>query len=76
MRIKRRKLYDTTLNRARELCDTFAEFNLTQDTRLEEARAALTQALGDLTIDQLRNSDTKREVLKESVDDILSKFGV
>jgi hypothetical protein len=76
VRIKRRKLYDTTLNRARELCDTFAEFNLTQDTRLEEARVALSRALGDLTIDQLRNSDTKREVLKESVDDILSKFGV
>ena len=76
VKIKRRKLYDTTLNRARELCDTFAEFNLTNDPRLDEARAALTKALGDLTIDQLRNSDTKREVLKESIDDILSKFGM
>jgi len=29
-----------------------------------------------VTIDQLRNSDTKRVVVKEGVDDILAKFGM
>lgn len=76
VRIKRRKLYDTTLNRARELCETFKEFNLTDDARLEDARRELERVLGDFTIDQIRNSDTKREQIKSGVDDILAKFGV
>jgi hypothetical protein len=29
-----------------------------------------------VTIDQLRNNDTKRIVVKEGVDDILAKFGL
>jgi hypothetical protein len=76
IKIKRRKLYDTTLKRALDLCNTFAEFNLTRDPALEEARVGLLRALDGVTIEQLRESDTKRVVVKESVDDILSKFGV
>jgi hypothetical protein len=76
IKIKRRKLYDTTLQRAFELCETFREFNLTQDHELENARTALMSALDGMTIDKLRESDTARVVVKEKVDDILSKFGV
>ena len=76
IKIKRRKLYDTTLQRAIELCDTFAKFNLSQDEELDEVRARLHKILVGVTIDQLRNSDTTRVVVKEEVDDILSKFGV
>ena len=75
MKVKRRKLYDTTLQRAQELCETFKDFNVTQDTRLEQARYELEKVLADVTIDQLRNSDTKRLVVKEGVDDIMKKFG-
>jgi hypothetical protein len=64
------------LDRARELCNTFREFNLVSDPKLEEARASLESLLGDMTTEQLRNSDTKRIVVKEGIDDILSKFGV
>ena len=76
IKVKRRKLYDTTLQRAFELCEMFNEFNLTQDRELEEARAALLDALEGMTIDKLRESDTARVVVKEKVDEILSKFGV
>jgi len=76
VKVRRRKLYDSTLDRARELCDTFREFNLVSDPKLEEARASLEVLLGDMTTEQLRNSDTKRIVVKEGIDDILSKFGV
>lgn len=76
VKIKRRKLYDTTLNRARELCETFKDFNLTDDSRLEDARRELERVLNGVTIDQLRNSERQREILKDTVDDILSKFGV
>ena len=75
MKVKRRKLYDTTLQRAQELCETFKDFNVTQDSRLEQARYELEKVLADVTIDQLRNSDTKRLVVKEGVDDIMKKFG-
>lgn len=74
VKVRRRKLYDSTLERARELCETFKGFNLTADPRLEEARVKLEGILGDLTIEQLRNSDTKRIVVKEGIDEILSKF--
>jgi hypothetical protein len=76
VKVRRRKLYDSTLDRARELCNTFREFNLVSDPKLEEARASLEVLLGDMTTEQLRNSDTKRIVVKEGIDDILSKFGV
>jgi hypothetical protein len=48
---------------------------LVADPKLEQARAALAKALDGLTIDELRNSDTKRVVIKESIDDILKTFG-
>lgn len=75
MKVKKRKLYDSTLQRAQELCETFKDFNVTQDPRLEEARAELEKVVAGLNIETLRNSDTKRVVVKESVDDIMKKFG-
>lgn len=76
VKVKRRKMYESTLTDALELCNTFAKFNLTNDSRLEEARLDLLRVLDGVTIDQLRNSDTKRNVVKEGVDDILKKFGL
>jgi len=76
VKIRRRKLYDSTLDRARELCETFKKFNLTEDPRLEEARAGLERLLDGVEIEKLRNSDTQRVVIKEGIDDILSKFGM
>jgi len=76
VKVKRRKMYESTLTDALELCNTFAHFNLTDDPRLEEARRDLLNVLDGVTIDQLRNNDTKRIVVKEGVDDILAKFGL
>ncbi len=76
VKVRKRRLYDATLERAKELCETFRDFNLVADPKLEQARLALQKALGDVTIEELRNSDTKRVVIKESIDDILKTFGV
>jgi hypothetical protein len=76
VKVRRRRLYDSTLERARELCETFRKFNLVEDPKLEQARSSLENVLGGVTIDELRNSDTKRVVIKESIDDILKTFGV
>lgn len=75
MKVKKRKLYDSTLQRAQELCETFKNFNVTQDSRLEAARMDLEKVVAGLDIETLRNNDTKRVVVKEGVDDILKKFG-
>lgn len=76
VKVKRRKMYESTLTDALELCETFSDFNLTNDPKLEEARRDLLKVLDGVTIEQLRNSDTKRVVVKEGVDDILAKFGL
>jgi DNA-binding ferritin-like protein (Dps family) len=76
VKVRRRRLYDSTLEKARELCETFRKFNLVQDPKLEQARASLEKVLSDVTIDELRNSDSKRIVVKDSIDDILKTFGV
>lgn len=73
-KVKRRKIYDTTINRALELCSTFEKFNLANDPELESARMALAKALDGVTLGALRESDSLREQVKTEVDDILSKF--
>ena len=49
---------------------------MTNDPRIEEARAALERVLQDVSVDVLRESDGMRAVVKSGVDDILAKFGV
>lgn len=73
-KIKKRKIYDTTISRALELCDTFKSFNLTNSMELEQARSALERTLRGVNVDILRESDAVRESVKVEVDDILSKF--
>jgi hypothetical protein len=73
-KVKRKKLYDSTLTRAIELCDTFRSFNLTASPQLEEARSKLADLLQGVTIDTLRESDNLRRHVKKEVDDILKAF--
>lgn len=76
LKVKRKKLYESTLTRAQELCETYREFNLTNDSELESVRSQLASVVGGLTIEKLRDSDTTRVVVHEGLTDILSKFGV
>ena len=73
-KVKRRKIYDTTVQKALELCNTFREFNLLENPHLEQARARLESVLSDVPLDALRESDSVREQVKHEVDDILNKF--
>lgn len=71
---KRKKIYDTTINQAKELCQVLKTFNLTNNTQLEEARYQLENVLQGVTTEELRESSYARSVVKESVDDMLNKF--
>jgi len=74
-KIKKRKIYDSTIQKAKEMCETFKAFNLTDDPALEEARASLEVALAGVDAELIRDSDAVRSNVKEDVDSILSKFG-
>jgi len=71
---KKRKIYDSTIEKAKEMCETFAGFNLAANQDLEEARASLERTLNGVSAEMIRESDAVREQVKEGVDEILSKF--
>lgn len=72
---KKRKIYDSTIQKAKEMCESFKQFNLTGNQELEDARARLEKTLRDVTAEDIRESDAVRVSVKDGVDDILSKFG-
>ena len=74
-RTKRRKIYDTTIQKALEMCESFKRFNLKNDSGLEDARASLEKVLRGVKAEDIRDSDAVRHQVKEGIDDILSKFG-
>lgn len=74
VKIRRRKIYDSTVQKALMLCDTVESFNPLGDADLERTRAALYNTLRDVDATTLRSSDSARIRVKADIDDILSKF--
>ena len=74
IKIRRRKIYDSTVEKAMELCETLESFNPLGDVRLDDARQALYKTLRVTDAPTLRESDSARNRLKADVDSILSKF--
>ena len=74
---KKRKIYDTTITKAKELCKTLQGFrpsNNEVSDRLMEVAKRLSQTLQGVDRETLRDSDVVRDKVKNDVDDILSKF--
>ena len=71
---RKRKIYDTTIEQTKELCNTLQHFNLTNNKELENARVALAEALRNVDAEGLRDSDAMRLSVKAKVDDVLEKF--
>ena len=75
--IKKRKIYDTTIEKAKELCDTFKKFKPIDNeisNKLSEVVVKLENALNEVDTKSIRESDAVRDKVKSEVDDILSKF--
>lgn len=70
----KRKIYDSTLQKAKEMCESFKQFNLTGNQELEDARSRLEKTLRDVTAEDIRESDAVRASVKNDIDDILGKF--
>ena len=75
VKTKKRKIYETTVDKAKDLCETFRSFNLTNDEQLARASASLEKVLSGVSAEDIRESDAVRESVKQGVDDILGKFG-
>lgn len=74
---KKRKIYDTTIEKAKELCDTFKKFKPIDNelsSKLSEVVVKLENALNGVDTKSIRESDAVRDKVKSEVDDILSKF--
>jgi hypothetical protein len=71
---KKRKIYEGTVEKAKEYCRLFKDFNLTNDSALDEAVNQLDLALRGVDAETLRDSDAVRSQVKDEMDDILSKF--
>jgi len=74
-KLKKRKIYDTTIEKAHELCESYKTFNLTNNAELEQARQKLASVLNGVTADDVRESDAVRDHVKRGVDEVLNKFG-
>jgi len=74
-KLKKRKIYDTTIEKAHELCESYKTFNLTNNAELEQARQKLASVLDGVTADNVRESDAVRDHVKRGVDEVLNKFG-
>lgn len=72
---KKRKIYEGTVEKAKEYCRVYKDFNLTNDAKLDAVVAQLDLALRGVDADTLRESDAARSQVKDEVDDIMSKFG-
>ena len=74
---KRRKIYESTLEKAKDLCNTFKQFKPVDNevsSKLSVAVTGLEQTLNGVDSDLIRENDMVRDRVKNDVDDILSKF--
>jgi hypothetical protein len=71
---KRKIFRDSLVENAIEICGLLKSFNITNDTRMDEMRRQLEDAMRGVDADSLRDSDSLREQTKRKVDSILSKF--
>ena len=69
-----KKVYDSMIEGARELCDNMKSMNVTNDPNLEGIRKELERAMLGVDAVDIRADDTYRKDVKTKVDDILNKF--
>ena len=70
------KVYQSTIEGAKELIETLASFNIIQDPKIEAIRKQARQVLADYTAEDIRDSEAVKATVKDGMDDILSKFGM
>tara|TARA_R110000787_G_scaffold219239_2_gene327974 strand:- start:1968 stop:2888 length:921 start_codon:yes stop_codon:yes gene_type:complete len=75
--IKKRKIYDTTITKAQEMCKKFKTFQpleTAESKKLVSAVVSLENVLNGVNIERLKESEVTRAEVQDEVNDILSKF--
>jgi hypothetical protein len=70
------KVYESTISSLKELINMLGHFNITQDETLEAMRKEAQAVIGDLSAEDIRDSEAVRSSVKDGMDSILSKFGI
>ena len=73
-KVKRKKIYDSTVTQAKEICETLQHFNLTKNLALSAAVRDLAFTLDGISVEDLRESAHARREVYEGIDDMLNKF--
>ena len=73
-KVKRKKIYDSTVTQAKEICETLSNFNLTNNFALSTAVRDLSFALEGIGVDELRESAYTRKEVHDGIDEMLTKF--
>ena len=71
---KRGRIYESTFESVQGLIDGLRDFNLTGDASMEAARQKLEAALNGVGLDALKESDSKREEVKENLQAVLDSL--
>jgi len=71
----RGKVFDSTIEKTKELVTLYREFNLSDNPIIRDAVNQLEITLSGVTAESVRSSDSLRKDVKNDVDDILTKFG-
>jgi hypothetical protein len=74
--VKRKIFRDSLIDNAVEICGLLKTFNITNDTRMDEMRRQLEDALKNVDAQSLRDSDHLRQQTKAKVDALLDKFSM
>jgi hypothetical protein len=73
---KKGRVHESTLETCVELCDAIGGLNLTRDPEIEELRRSLRNAVAGVDVKDLRKDTGAREMVKQDLDDLLSKFSL
>ena len=71
---KKRRVHDTFITNAQDLCSLLSHLNVNNDPDLESARRQLEAALMATDVDIIRDSEYARGELKSKVDNVLKQF--
>lgn len=72
--VKRKKIYESTVENVRSMIGLLDKFNITQDPELETARRALEGVMQGVSLEDLRESAAVRSEVKDGLDEVLSMF--
>lgn len=73
---KKKRIHDSMITNARDLCDVLKHLNLTQDPKLEAARRRFNMVVNSVDTEDLKQSEEVRSKVKSEIDDILSQFNI